>query len=209
MSDTIATYEQTLDRYELLQRLADPDEAIDSIFDNNGVKASVGVITSFVGTTNYMSLNDLLNLQSEGYDIVSHTKTHSANIFNGAVVDLSTVPDTSIDTEFRESQQWMIANGLKGYDTLIYPWGNYGSQTVRYKSIARKYYKYALNAFGNQNTTPVDNMYMNRYYLNASQDFTTVLKPLIDACVASKGWMVFYTHSQENVVNAAYMKTLS
>ena len=29
------TFEQTLDRYELLQRLADPDEAIEPIFDNN------------------------------------------------------------------------------------------------------------------------------------------------------------------------------
>lgn len=36
MSDTIATYEQTLDRYKLFQRLADPDEVIDPIFDNNG-----------------------------------------------------------------------------------------------------------------------------------------------------------------------------
>ena len=36
MSDTIPAYEQTLDRYRLLQRLADPDEVIDPIFDNNG-----------------------------------------------------------------------------------------------------------------------------------------------------------------------------
>lgn len=31
-----AAYEQTLDRYKLFQRLADPDEVIDPIFDNNG-----------------------------------------------------------------------------------------------------------------------------------------------------------------------------
>lgn len=39
------TFEQTLDRYELLQRLADPDEAIDPIFDNNG--ESTTLLTDF------------------------------------------------------------------------------------------------------------------------------------------------------------------
>lgn len=178
------------------------------IFDGKGIKATIGVVSSFVSTTNYLTLAQLKSLQDEGYDIVSHSKTHDANIFKAAQVDLSTVPDSSIETEFRDSQQWLKDNGFKGYEHLIYPWGNFGSQAKRYKSIARKYYKYAMDAFGNHNDTPVDNMYMKRYYLNASEDFTTILQPKIDECITKKGWMIFYTHSQENVVDVTYMNTV-
>ncbi|EJV61751.1 hypothetical protein IEO_03046 [Bacillus wiedmannii] len=172
------------------------------IYEANDVKATIGVITDFIGTSNYMNLEQLKTLQDEGYDIVCHSKTHSPDMFK---TNINIVPDEAIERELGDSQLYMKENGLKGYETLIFPWGNFGTEANRFKAVARKFFKYAMNSFGGYNNTPVDNMYMNRYALDMSQDFTTVLKPKIDECIRNRGWMVFYTHSQENKVDTSYM----
>lgn len=177
--------------------------------DAKGVKATLGAITGFVGTPGYMSKAQLTALQGAGHEIVSHTKTHAETIFKSSTHDLSLVTDSAIETEYSESRQWLIDNGFNGFDTLVYPWGGFGSQAVRYKRLARKYYKNAVNATGVHNASPSDNMYLNRTFININQDFTTVLKPIIDAAVANNGWLILGSHSGDTVnFNGTYLATV-
>lgn len=177
--------------------------------DTKGVKATLGAITSFVGTSGYMTKVQLTALQDAGHEIVSHTKTHAETVFKSSTHDLSLVTDAAIEAEYSESRQWLIDNGFAGYDTLVYPWGGFGSQAVRYKRLARKYYKNAINATGAHNGSPSDNMYLNRTFININQDFTTVLKPIIDAAVANNGWLIFGSHSSDTAnFNGTYLATV-
>ncbi|HJV16854.1 MAG TPA: polysaccharide deacetylase family protein [Bacillales bacterium] len=162
------------------------------VLDSKGVKCSLSIITGLVGTPNYLTLNQLKLLQDEGFETLSHSKTHSPSIFRD---NLPSVPDSVIEAEFRDSQQWFFDNGLAGYSTIVYPWGNYGSQAVRYKYIARKYYKYGVNALGGLNTSPVDNMYLSRFQPLKSMNFNTDIKPVIDENIANKSWLILLNHS--------------
>lgn len=179
------------------------------ILDAKGVKATLGAITGFVGTSGYMTKAQLIALQNAGHEIVSHSKTHAETIFKSSTHDLSLVTDSAIEMEYSESRQWLIDNGFNGFDTLVYPWGGFGSQVVRYKRLARKYYKNAVNATGIHNASPSDNMYLNRTFININQDFTTILKPIIDAAVANNGWLILGSHSGDTInFNGTYLATV-
>ncbi|MDU4659685.1 MAG: polysaccharide deacetylase family protein [Clostridium butyricum] len=162
-------------------------------FDSYGCKCSLGIIPSFAGTTGYMTKEILSQLQDEGYEIISHSNTHASDVFNASAIDLTTVSDVDIEKEYKDSQDWLITNGFNGFDVFVYPWGNFGTQAIRYKQLARKYYKYAVNAVGSYNETPVDNMYMDRQFLNKTQDIS-VYTALIDEAIANNAWLIFGTH---------------
>lgn len=48
---------------------------------DKSVTCSLAIITSKIGTNEYLSLNDLFNLKNAGFDIVSHTNTHNPEYF--------------------------------------------------------------------------------------------------------------------------------
>lgn len=179
------------------------------LYDAYGVKATIGIITSLVGTTDYyMSLDVLKGLKKEGFDIVSHSKTHDKVIFQNPN---SSISNSLVESEFLDSKEFMIDNGFNS-DVLLYPYGGFGSERLRYKSIARKYYKYAFASTNDvplYNSSPLDNMFVNRYNLDKTQDFTSTVKPIIDSCIANNGWLVFFTHSYNNdQISVDYVKNV-
>jgi peptidoglycan/xylan/chitin deacetylase (PgdA/CDA1 family) len=168
------------------------------LLDARGLKATIACVTgqvgiSGVGNVLHMDKNQLQSLQNEGFEISSHSVNHQSTVFRD---NLTSVSDSTIDDEMRLSQQWLKDNDFKGYNNFIYPYGDFATdQALRFKKIARKYYKLALNSIGSHNNSPVDNMYLNRTKLDITKDFTTVIKPIIDNCVTNKGWLILYTHS--------------
>lgn len=161
------------------------------LLDARNLKCSVAVITSNVGKNDYLTKKDLLLLQDQGFEIVSHSSTHDANIYKNNVV---TVSENLIDLDMKTSQEWLIDNGFNGFDKLVFPWGNFGSSSKKYKKIARKYFKYALNAIGSYNKTPVDNMYLDRYFINKTMNLETI-KAKIDDAISNDGWLILGSHS--------------
>ena len=160
------------------------------LLDSKGMKCSLGIITDRVGTDTYLSKSELLELQENGYEIVSHSASHSSDIFK----DNLAISESLIEGDLKKSQNWLFKNGFTGYDTLIFPWGNFGSYSTKYKSIARKYFKYACNALGSYNKTPVDNMYMDRYFIMKTMDIESI-KAKIDETIANNGLLIFGSHS--------------
>lgn len=161
------------------------------IIDELNVKFTLAAIADAAdgASSYYMRKSSLWQLQDEGHEIVAHTKSHQARIYRD---DLAT--EAEIDEEFRYSQQWLKDHGFKGYDTLVFPWGEYPNR-LKFKRLARKYYKNALNSRGNHITKfPFDNMFITRVPLTLANDIT-YYQGLIDDCIAKNGWMIFCTHA--------------
>lgn len=174
------------------------------VFDEQQVKATLGVITSFVGTEDYMTKERLTELQTQGFEIVSHSKTHSPTIFRD---NLPNVPVSSINEEYRDSQNWLKNNNFEGWDTIVYPFGNFGVASGKYKGLARQFYRLAINSTGGSNNTPNDDMYISRIFLNFNEDFETTLKPKIDDAIAKRQWIIFGMHSGfPGEINAEYVR---
>jgi hypothetical protein len=157
------------------------------ILNTQGINLSLACVTGRVGQSNCMTLQELKDLQSAGNDILSHTINHYST--RGSAVEL-------LETEFKDSQQWLKSNGFNGHDVLVYPGGidpaiNY----IYVKDIARKYYKYAVSTLGTYNALPVDNWAMQRPNIDTST--LEQLKTHVDNAVANNGWLVFLSHSYE------------
>lgn len=173
------------------------------IFDKYKIKTTLAVITDFVGTPNYLTKEELLELQNEGFEIISHTDTHSKSVFKSADTDLSNVTDEQIETEFRDSQLWLKNNGFKGYDTVVYPWGDFENETERYIKLASQYYKCGVNA--NSYSDSKNNMYLNRLFLNKDKPIKNY-KKAVDEVVKNNGWLIIGTHSTEAEISSNYLE---
>lgn len=78
------------------------------------VKIGVAVIKSYTLNGRGLPLEELLELQNNGHDLISHTTNH--------VASYEITPEEA-DKDYRESQNWMKRNGMKAADYLVYPGG--------------------------------------------------------------------------------------
>lgn len=161
------------------------------IYDKHGVKCTVAVVTDFVLNNNGLSLSDIKGLNSEGYEIVSHTNSHSQEIYKPGV---ATATDEEIELDIKKSFDYLKENGLET-DTIVWAWGGFKDAT-RYTKLAKKYFKYGINATGGVMKAEILNdMYYSRYFINMNSNTLDKYKTLIDDCYANNGWLIFGTHS--------------
>jgi peptidoglycan/xylan/chitin deacetylase (PgdA/CDA1 family) len=159
---------------------------IQPILDATGVNISFAVIPSKVDTSGYMTKAELLALQAAGNDLLSHG-------MNG--IDVPNTDLATVDADFRDGQAWMKANGMNGYEYVVYS-GGLQNTRVDVKNLARKYYKYGVGAwtFGtNYNATPVDNWCLAR--VNEDGSDLATLKGYLDEAKANNGLLMVMTHS--------------
>ena len=187
------------------------------IFDEYNIKASIGVIPEKVGTVGYMTLDQLKELQSNGYSILSHSFSHSENIYKPAVVDKKPISDEVILEDYRKCYEYMVNNNFNGADTIVYPWG-YFTDSSRYKNLARTYFNNGVNAYGGKtdslntygdgvNEEINDNMYLNRLFINKNTDIQAY-KNAIDNASSIGGWLILGIHSNTNEIETLHLKTI-
>ena len=164
------------------------------LLDKYNYKCNLAVITKNIGNSGYLSKDELLSLQNEGFEICSHSNAHVESIYKN---DLSNVSYATIENDLKASFDYLFENGFNGYDKLVYPWGNFGNQRIKFKQVARKFFKYAVNAFGSYNISPCDNMYLDRYFVYKAKSYEDI-KKVIDEAVANKGWLILGSHSYSN-----------
>jgi peptidoglycan/xylan/chitin deacetylase (PgdA/CDA1 family) len=162
------------------------------IADAQGIKLSVAVNTSWVGTPDKMTLAQLKQLKSEGYDILSHGYTHP---------DMNTMSLADLENEWNLSRQYLIANDLGDDLALVYPVGlssiTDANKAISVKTLTRKYYKYGIDALASTkaiNTYPVDNYEVLRMFVNPATVTLTYLKPFIDDAYTRHKWLILLTH---------------
>ncbi|MCM3784323.1 polysaccharide deacetylase family protein [Neobacillus mesonae] len=152
------------------------------IFDLKGIKITLAAVTDNVGTEGKLTLNQLKQLQSEGHEIVSHTKTHP---------NLTPLTEAQLDKEFGDSYKWLKKNGFKGADTLVYPYG-IDTTNLLVKKVARRYYEHGIDNKASYNLSPIDNFFVGR----VDSDYATLatLKSRLDTAIQQNGFLVVLTH---------------
>ena len=179
------------------------------ICDLKDIRVTLGVVPNWLGSSYYqcMDIAQLKALKKDNYDFVCHTWNHDAAVFK-STNNLALVTDSAIEDEFKKGQDWFINNGFPGYDTVVYPHGQFSTdQAVRYKRLARKYFKQGVNAGGNINTAPNDNMYLGRTFINKTNPISTYTAK-VDQAITSNGWLIFGTHSNDSEISYEYLLQL-
>ena len=167
------------------------------VLEANNVKCSLCVPTSQVGLSGTMTLEQLLSLQEEGYEILSHGH-------NGILMNMSSTSE--MENDLKMARQYFKENGLDDKDILIYNGGNYNTDIGReVKRVARKYYKYAFNNFGT-NAPYVDNFMIGRTDFNA-KDLAT-LKTEVDNAIKYRAYLVLMVHSWQETFDANKLEQL-
>ena len=161
------------------------------VLETNNVKCSLCVPTSQVGLSGTMTLEQLLSLQEEGYEILSHGH-------NGILMNMSSTSE--MENDLKMARQYFKENGLDDKDILIYNGGNYNTDIGReVKRVARKYYKYAFNNFGT-NAPYVDNFMIGRTDFNAKN--LSTLKSEVDNAIKYRSYLVLMVHSWQDSFDA-------
>ena len=162
--------------------------------DIYGYTGDAFIVTSWVGTTNFATLNQLKQLYDDGWDIGSHTVDHSP---------ATTLTPAQAEMEFYQSQQYLINNGfVRGSNLIVYP---QEATNATYDAIAHKYYagifKYdqsgvALGTFDNfwfpQNMTKMTDI----VFSDGAGNITPIadLETQIDNLVADNGYTTIMVH---------------
>ena len=117
------------------------------VLDDFGYDATIAVITekpkddpggNKAEFTSYLTIQELRGLEDRGWEVCSHTVTHTK---------LTTVSDSRVRRELRESAEWLADNGF-ATDAVVYPRGG-GSDSI--DAIANDYYDVG---FGGGGRTP-------------------------------------------------------
>lgn len=88
-----------------------------------GLKGTIAVIPSKVGTTNYMSLSQLQEVYNAGWDLANHTYNH---------VYLGNITEAEMEQEIKSTTDWLNSNGFtRASNILVYPYGSYNDTTIK------------------------------------------------------------------------------
>lgn len=137
----------------------------------------------------YLTKEQLLDLQNNhNWEIVSHTWNHDR---------LTELSDNELDETLKKSRDWMIANGFKGYDFLMYPFGLYDERVKRFTA---KYYKGARITAGVRgsvnNPFPIDSYTLSTRFISETVSME-ILEADINRAIDKNEWLILFFHSWE------------
>lgn len=162
------------------------------ILAEKGMALTLAVPTNLIGTTNYLTWDDLKALKSLGVETASHSHTHAT---------LTSLTEAQIVTEMSTSKQLLIDNSLDN-DYIVYP---YGSEGVLVRKIARRYFKGGVDIQSEiLNVPPVETYRMERYSLELLD--LAGYQAKIDQAIANKSWLIFMSHSQYPTFDEAQLQ---
>ena len=152
------------------------------IYDEKGIKCSIAIPSSRVGQSGYLTLTQLKELQTQGFEILSHGYTHG---------DLTTLSADSLETHFKNFTSYFRGNGLEsGAKYIVYP-GNLVNTKV--KNVAKKYCKGGFGGSLNINPSTIETFEIKR--IDVLQKTLDEIKGLIDIAKNEKKLLVLYTHA--------------
>ena len=153
------------------------------VFQAQGEVAASAPITDLVGTGGRLTWVQLQALQTAGWEILSHGKTHT---------DLTTLSEADIIIELSSSKTALASNGLT-VNGFVYP---AGSNNALVRRLTRSYYSYARTTTTGPNPLIV---YQYQIYTNSADDHTQLVafQTLVDAAETAGAWINFSLHDTD------------
>jgi len=149
------------------------------VFKRNGVTASIAVVTDWINTPGYLAVNQLLELQSEGFEIMSHTVSHPV---------LSSLSRDKIETELSASRRTLANWGLIA-NNLVYP---YNKNNLLVREVAAMHYRSSRAGGSMLNSGSPDLHELKSYRF--SHDMKK-MKALVDSAYSAGKWLMLYLHN--------------
>ena len=159
------------------------------VFDKQGEVACSSIISDNIGNTNFLTPAQLIEMEDDGWEILSHSETHP---------DLTTLNEEQIRTELLDSKQALEAMGLT-INNFVYPFHK-NNEIVR--KITKEYYKSARGGPQGINPEMLEIYSLSSYMINVSTKLSSC-KSYVDIAENEKKWMIFYLHgaNAKNAVN--------
>ena len=124
------------------------------ILEKYSYPATAFIITSAVGEPGYMTIEQILDLVNNGWEIGSHTVSHA---------DLTQLSDGQLSYELLESKQYLESFGLK-VENFSSPYGNYDERVI--KAVAQYYVSHRITWPAGLNDLPLKDS-EDRYHLKS------------------------------------------
>lgn len=110
------------------------------ILEKYDIQASSAIVTNHVDDDGFLTLDQMKEMQSAGWDFASHTASHS-NLLNASRLE--------VEREVVDSKQWLESNGFeRASNCFVYPYGLYDKQL---KSFVDQHYDAAFGFFSPRN----------------------------------------------------------
>jgi peptidoglycan/xylan/chitin deacetylase (PgdA/CDA1 family) len=157
------------------------------VFKKHKVPASVAMITNVLDRKGYMTKQNLVALNKNGWEVLSHGVSH---------LSLRTMNNHSIETELKRSKEGLNKLGIK-VNGFVAPYSYFPQNNM---NQLKKYYSYAFIGYVDSRKEPV-----NKLISNAKNPFNLVranmegktlkeLKHYIDYAHERAIWLVLYEH---------------
>lgn len=168
------------------------------IADEKNVKFTLAMPTAKIGTSNYLSAEQVKDLYQQGWEFMWHT--HSEN-------NMNTMTTEEMEAEYNESYKCWSDLGIPVNNIIAYPQGR---DTDLVRNFSSGKFKMGVDTFRTKlNTVPYAQYSMSRYEIGTShkEDYKTKLgspyntntiehyKWLVDKAVEENAWLIFYTHA--------------
>ena len=174
-----------------------------SLCNTIGFKISMGVITGKVGTSGYLTLDEIKKLKANGFDVLSHTVTHP---------HITNISSDDFRSELINSLNYVRANNLSNTNAMVLSYGTAydnvsDEQCLKLKNIARETRTCLINANSGINILPIDRYLIKR--VTADSLDAAALKAKIDEAVDRKAWLIFLTHSGDRWDSVKYTEVIN
>ncbi|MFH2046167.1 MAG: polysaccharide deacetylase family protein [Pseudomonadota bacterium] len=148
------------------------------IFGVKGEVACSAIVTDWINTKNYLTVSQLQELQDDGWEILSHTKSHPK---------LTTLSEKQINDELYQSKVVLEQLGLK-VNNLVYPYNKYNDDVIK---IAVKYYRSVRGGHKIKYITIPEQYQLVSY---ANKHTFNKIKGIIDNASSEKQWLILFHH---------------
>ena len=180
----------SINNYESNYTVAKP------LFDSKGITGNVGVVTDQVGDANNLTWAQLTELEDDGWEIISGSKT------NTALTSLSAVDALE---EIRGSKEAIEAQGLT-VESFTNP-GYATNEPVR--ATIKDYYRSARSKIGlGYNPTPIQTYQISAEHMNSASELQD-WKDVVDAAIVQEhSWIVFYYQDMDATLASAVVQLI-
>lgn len=154
--------------------------------DKYGFPGVAYVITDLAGAPGRMTLKQLKELQADGWDIASHTKTHKLLVSGKPTAQ-------EIYEELAGSKKWLINNGFeRGSQHYASPGGEFNDTIL---DEIKKYYLTHRTIMEEKECRPAADPYMIKVRNIINTTPVTYVQKCVDEAAANKEWLVLLFHN--------------